>query len=190
MQTSVRNGFGKTQTALIGGLALAQGLLKLNQKRMEKQAKQSRKDLNTLMKEQVQPRLNATQATLQSGMQTAQSVLGENARKAQQNLKFLQENVQSAMGSGLQKTQGLLDKGSKQAGKALEHVSSSARDMKESMQDQYQRYQRRRQRARTMFRVGLLVGIAGALLLTPYPGSEVRQRIGEQWQKVRGYLGM
>jgi hypothetical protein len=46
-----------------------------------------------------------------------------------------------------------------------------------------ERAARRRQRRKFFFRLGLLTGLALALLYTPWPGSESRQRLADFWQE-------
>jgi uncharacterized membrane protein len=58
------------------------------------------------------------------------------------------------------------------------------------VQDQYASYQRKRQAARVLFRIGLIAGVVAALLLTPIAGSEVRARLVGQWDKYRPYFGL
>lgn len=94
-----------------------------------------------------------------------------------------------SVGSGLDATQDLLNKGTKKASKSLAKVASNAQDLKESAQDQYASYQRRRNWAKMALRWGLVFGLLAALLFTPLTGQEMRQRLANQWQQYRSYFG-
>jgi uncharacterized membrane-anchored protein YhcB (DUF1043 family) len=202
VQGGVNFGVTKTQAALLAGLALAQGLMKYNQKRTRKNLKKARKNLKSAqgtlqdtLQDTLKPRWEATQAALQTGVGVAQDTLTKSAKQAQKqaqkNLKLAQKNlksVQDTVGVSLAKTQDLLGEGSKRASKGLQQVATSALVAKEAMQEQYVSYQHKRQRARTLFRWGLVVGVVLALLYTPYSGAQVRRRLMEQWEQVRSYI--
>jgi gas vesicle protein len=57
--------------------------------------------------------------------------------------------------------------------------------MQDSMQDRIESYQRKRARAKFLFRIGLVTGLVAAFLLAPWPGSETRRQLGEYWQQVQ-----
>lgn len=191
VQSGVQSGFTKTQAVLLAGLTLAQGLMKFNQKRSKKKFKKARQtllDVQDTLQQNLKPRWNVTQAALQAGMEAAQETL---TKSAQKNLKKAQKNLQSVqeiLGTNLARTQDLLGEGSKRASRGLQQAASSAVDMKEAMREQYASYQRKRQRGRSLFRWGLIVGIVLALLYTPYPGAEVRRRLFTQWEQLRSYV--
>jgi hypothetical protein len=55
--------------------------------------------------------------------------------------------------------------------------------VQETLQGRLESYQRRRARAKALFRIGLVAGIVGALLYTPWPGAETRSRLGGYLQQ-------
>jgi len=100
--------------------------------------------------------------TVQSGLGTAQDVLNKGAKQASKSLS----------------------KGAKQASKSLKKVTDNVADVQESFQDKVESYQRKRAMAKTLFRMGVVAGLAGALLFTPWPGTETRRQLGELWQRL------
>ncbi|MBE3558462.1 MAG: YtxH domain-containing protein [Ktedonobacteraceae bacterium] len=200
MQSTVR----KASLAIAALLGLLQGQLSYNRKKRgrnwKKIRKQTQKNLRFLqgtVQDTIQPAWSKTQDAIQTGMGTAQALFTkqarsaqENLRKAQENLKAMQAALQENLSTGMTTAQTLLSRGSRQAQQNLSQAASSARDLGDTLQKQFVRYQRRRQRARTLFRWGLIAGIVVALLYTPVPGSEVRRRIAEQWQRYRSYFGL
>jgi hypothetical protein len=88
----------------------------------------------------------------------------------------------------VEKTQDVVSTSKETASKRLQRVADNAKDVKEAMQEGYASYQRKRRRKRILFRIGLLAGVAMALLYTPLAGSDVRQRIAARWQQYRSYF--
>jgi gas vesicle protein len=78
----------------------------------------------------------------------------------------------------------VLGKTSKTAGKRLKKVTENVKDVQDSLQDRIEAYQRKRARAKFLFRMGLLAGVVLALLYTPWPGSQTRQLLGAYWQQL------
>jgi hypothetical protein len=132
----------------------------------------------------------------------ADAFIQENKRKAQKNLKKAQKNMQKAQ-KNMQKAQGPLQsnvraslakaseaigKSTSQAQYGLKQATTRAKEVQESWQEQSARRQRKRKRARMVFRWGLIAGVALALLYSPIAGSEVRQRIGKGWQQSSTYF--
>ena len=148
--------------------------------------------------------LSPRQAALQTGLSVAQDVMSKNARsasknlrraqkKAQKNLSSLQGTLQESVQSSLAKTQDTLQSGlgtatdvlaktTKTASKNLKKVTSNVKDVQDSLQDRIEAYQRKRARAKFLFRMGLLAGIVLALLYTPWPGTQTRQQLAGYWQ--------
>jgi len=208
VQDGVNVGLSKTQAALIAGLGIAQGLISLNQQRTEKRLKQARKDARKTMKHEVRPRwekaqdtlssgLNTAQNTLSSGFESAQDIIAHNTKQAQKNLMRAQKNLKKSYQSmqhaavpAISHTVDAFSKGTRQAGHGFNQAVGNVTDFKDSVQGQYKHYQRKRARARTLFRFGLVTGVILALLYAPYPGSEVRERIVAQWRKYRSSFGL
>src|SRR5437763_951799 len=137
------------------------------------------------------------QDALLLGLGVAQEVFEKSAKNTRKSLKRTQKQlgdvqdvVQDSVQSGLSKTQEVLGKGTKQASKSLMQATGNVMDMRDSLQDQYASYIRKRQRARMLFRWGLLTGIVLALLFTPIPGSQVRQRLAQQWERFQTSMNM
>jgi hypothetical protein len=208
VQDRVKAGLRGTQGLLAIMAGILGALLQRNAQKAQKDWHKTQKRISP-MQEEIQDRvtngLGKTQKTMQVGLTAAQQVYAKNAKKAQENLKKAQKNMHAMQESlqtsvipavatgvavGLAKTQDVLHKGSEKANQGLQQVAGSARGVKESMQDQYTHYQQKRQRARSLFRWGIIAGIALALMFTPLTGSEVRQRLAEQWQRYRSYIGL
>ena len=113
----------------------------------------------------------------------------ENQRKAQRKLKQAQASVLKTATPIAEKTQDVVVTSTKKASQSLQKAADNAKDAKESLQDWYAHYQQKRRRNRMLFRIGLLAGVAVALFYTPLAGSDVRQRITQQWQHYRSYFG-
>lgn len=175
---------------LSAGLALVDGWLKYRQQLASERLKQVSKSqamvqdvVQDAVQENVMPAWKTAQTTLATGLSTAQDTLGKRARKVQKNLQDLQSSVQDSVGSGWSRTQDVVGKSTKQASEGLAQVASSAKDVTETVLDKYEQFQERRQRARTLFRWGLVIGVALAFLYTPQTGAEVRHRINQQWEQ-------
>ena len=128
---------------------------------------------------------------LQNNMQKAQ----ENLEKAQKNMQKMQGPLQKKVRSGLAKTTDVFGKTTDVFGKttskatdSLKLATTRAKEMQDAWQEQSVQRQRRRKRAKMVFRWGLLFGVALALLYSPIAGSEVRQRIGKGWQESSTYF--
>ncbi|HZO70707.1 MAG TPA: YtxH domain-containing protein [Ktedonobacteraceae bacterium] len=218
VQDSVKPVINKTQAAFLAGLGLAQGLLAYNQKKSRKDMKWARKNMKRKQKQlqnlqsNVQENLGSgwtkALATLQAGFGLAQDITEKNKRdasknlkeaqkKAQKNLKetqkTMQKNLKEAQGnleSGWNKTQRMFSKRSQSVSKPISQATATAKDMRDTAQKQLARYKRRRRRARTIFRLGLVLGAILALLYTPFPGSEIRRRIASQVERYRANTAM
>jgi len=121
---------------------------------------------------------------------TAPNVAQNTYANAKDFVQTTYENVKDVAQTALGNAQGSVQSRAKKASQGIAQVTSGAQDLRDSVQDRYASYQRRRQRARTLFRWGLVIGIVLALLYTPVPGEEVRRRIGEQWEQYKGYMGL
>ena len=121
---------------------------------------------------------------LQKNMQKAQN----NLEKAQKNMQKMQGPLQKNVRSGLAKTTDVFGKTTSKATDSLKLAMTRAKDLQDSWQEQSVQRQRRRKRAKMVFRWGLLFGVALALLYSPIAGSEVRQRIGKGWQESSTYF--
>ena len=202
VQHNVRPVISKTQAAFLAGLGLAQGLLAYNQKKSRKDMKLARKNMK---KRQRQLQANIREnlgsgwmkavAMLQAGLGLAQIITEKNKRDVSKNIKQAQKQarknlkeMQGNLGSGWGKTQRILGRRAKSVSKPISQATESAKDMRDIAQKKLARYKRRRRRARTIFRVGLLVGVVLALLYAPFPGSEMRHRIASQVEQYRAKL--
>jgi len=179
------------------------------QKQANRNLKKARKNLASLqetVQSSVKPGLLKTQDTLQTSLGLAQDVMGKNVKsasknlkkaqkKAQKNLSSLQDTLQESVQTGLPKAQDILQTGlgtatdvlgktTKTAGESLKKVTENVKDVQDSLQDRIESYQRKRARAKFLFRMGLLAGIVLALLYTPWPGSQTRQQLGAYWQQL------
>jgi hypothetical protein len=214
---TVKSNLNKTQAIITAGTAAAAAaagsILHDNLKDSNKKAQEAQKNLKhtqnvaqvsaskslSRAKDVLQTGISYAQDALSTSTDYAQSTTGyaqkiwkKNAKEASKNLKKAQKNLhnlQDTVSPKIAHTQEALSKGAVQATKNIQHVASSAKDKSEALQEQYAQHQRQRQRAKTLFRIGLVAGILATLLYTPIEGSEVRQRIGEQWNRYRGYLG-
>src|SRR2546430_4153225 len=123
-------------------------------------------------------------AFIQKNMHKAQ----KNLKKAQKNLQKMQGPLQSNVRSGLAKTSEVIGKGTSKTQYGLKLATTRAQEMQESWQEQSARRQRKRKRAKMLFRGGVIAGVALAVLYSPIAGSEVRQRIGKGWQQSYAYF--
>jgi gas vesicle protein len=209
---TLQSGLSKTQDLLNTGLDVAQGQLKLGKKQSGKSLDKAQKSLNKAQKkmgrvqdrtqDKVQSALPVAQDLIGAGLGAAQVVMGRNVKRANKNLKKAQKNLKNIQGtvgesvqSGLSVAQDVLDKGTKQASKSLKKgtrqaskslvkVTKNVKDVQGSFQDRLESYQRKRARAKALFRIGLIAGVVGALLFTPWPGAETRRQLGEYWQRL------
>jgi len=130
-------------------------------------------------------------AFIQKNMHRAQKNLKKaqkNLQKAQKNLQKMQGPLQSNIRSGLAKTSEVIGKGTSKTQYGLKLATTRVQEMQESWQEQSARRQRKRKRAKMLFRGGVIAGVALALLYSPIAGSEVRQRIGKRWQQSYAYF--
>lgn len=129
------------------------------------------------------------------GAAIAVTFVQENMRKTQKNLKKAQKNLQKMQGplqsnvkSGLAKTSDVFGKGTSQARYGLKQASTRAKGLQDVWQEQSTKRQLRRKRAKTVFRWGLILGVALALLYSPIAGSEMRQRISKGCQQSYAFF--
>ncbi|HET8910050.1 MAG TPA: hypothetical protein VFN23_01215, partial [Ktedonobacteraceae bacterium] len=127
---------------------------------------------------------------VQSGFETTQDVVSKNAKmlrkqakKAQKQFVPLIADAADSVQSGLETTQKTVSKNAKKAGKTLKSAADNIKDTQESVQDQLEKYSRRRKRNRFLFRVGLVGGVVVALLYAPQTGAEVRQKLMDLWNQ-------
>jgi len=92
--------------------------------------------------------------------------------------------TQDTLQSGLGTATDVLGKTTKTAGKSLKKVTENVKDVQDALQDRIEAYQRKRARAKFLFRMGLLAGVVLTLLYTPWPGSQTRQLLGAYWQQL------
>lgn len=207
VQHNVKPVISKTQAAFLAGLGLAQGLIAYNQKKSRKDIKWARKNMKKKQKQLQTLQSNIREnlgsgwlkalAMMQAGLGLAQIIAEKNKRDVSKNIKQAQKKarknlkeVQGNLGSGWDKTQRIFGQSAKSVGKPLSQATESAKDMRDVAQKKLARYKRRRRRARTIFRVGLLVGVILALLYAPFPGSEMRQRIASRVEQYRAKLAI
>ncbi len=91
---------------------------------------------------------------------------------------------------GKSATQDAVDKASKKANASLAAAKSNVQDKLDDAQTARERKARRKANAQGLFRFGLIVGLVIALLYTPTPGAQIRQQLGQQFNKYRGQLGL
>jgi len=201
---TVQSGLSKTQDLLYTGLDVAQEQLKRGKKQSRRSLNKAQKRLNKAQKkigrlqqsaqDKVQSTLPVTRGLIGAALGIAQVLLGRNLRRGKKNLKNIQGTVGESVQSGLSVAQDVLDKrtkqaskslrkGTKQASKSLKKVTENVKDVQETLQGRLESYQRRRARAKALFRIGLVAGIVAALLYTPWPGAETRSRLGGYLQQ-------
>lgn len=197
-----RRGLRKVQIVTTVGGALLQGWRLYNKQRATNQTQHMQQNVQ----KKLEPVWSKMQAVLLEGCEAAQEKLEKQAKNASKQLKkarkdvqhmqkVVRKNVKSGLSSiqeGLESrwsaTQGTLEKGSHQVQKGLIQPGANARDARETARKRYKHAQRKRARARKMFRRGVVIGIVLAFLFTPVPGSEVRRRLMSFWQECRQRL--
>jgi hypothetical protein len=205
VQDTVQSGVSKAQQALLLRVGARQGLLKGQQKRttknLKKVQKKGQKNLKNIQAT-LRSGVSKTLEVLQMGLGVAQEVLEQNMKRANKNLRktrktlknlqgTLQDNMQSGLSqtqdvllTGVGTTQDVLGKSAQGAAKGLKKAQENLEDTRASFQTQMKRRASRRRRAKTIFRLGLLSGIVLALFYAPWPGSETRRRLVENWQRL------
>jgi hypothetical protein len=159
----------------------------------------SAKDTIQLAYAQVDKRMklgwDKTLTWLTIGTGIANTLLQKNMQKAQKNLAKAQKKVQKVQGplqsnvkSSLVKTSDMIGKSTSKATDSLKQATTKAKEMQEAWQEQSAKRQRRRKRAKTVFRWGLISGVTLALLYSPMAGSEARQRLSKGWQQSYTYF--
>lgn len=206
VQEGLQSGASKTRETLLVGLGATQGLLKdwrrqkrtaKNLARAQKKAQRNLKKVQRTVQKSLQSGVSTTQDALQTGLEMAQVALEQNVKRVNKNLKKAQKNLnknlknlrgplQENLQTGLSRTQDVLGKNAKRATKNLKKAQENLKDTRDTLQTQLVRRARRRRRARTIFRLGLLTGIVLVLLYTPWPGSETRNRIKQSLQSLQG----
>jgi hypothetical protein len=206
VQEGLQSGASKTRETLLVGLGATQGLLKdwrrqkrtaKNLARAQKKAQRNLKKVQRTVQKSLQSGVSTTQDALQTGLGVAQVALERNVKRVNKNLKKAQKNLnknlknlqgplQENLQTGLSMTQDVLGKNAKRATKNLKKAQENLKDKRDTLQTQLVRRARRRRRARTIFRLGLLTGIVLVLLYTPWPGSETRNRIMQSLQSLQG----
>jgi hypothetical protein len=137
---------------------------------------------------------------------TIAALFYDKQRKAQERMKKAQvallktatpivERTQDAVATSakrasqsVQQAQDVVATNAKRASQSVQQAAENAKEVTEALQNRYARYQRKRRRNRIIFRIGLLTGVALALCYTPIAGSDMRQRIVQQWQHYRSYF--
>ncbi len=201
VQEGLQSGASKTRETLLVGLGATQGLLKdwrrqkrtaKNLARAQKKAQKNLKKVQRTVQKSLQSGVSTTQDALQTGLGVAQVALERNVKRVNKNLKKAQKNLnknlknlqgplQENLQTGLSRTQDVLSTNAKRATKNLKKAQENLKDKRDTLQTQLIRRARRRRRARTIFRLGLLTGIVLVLLYTPWPGSETRNRIMQSY---------
>jgi len=202
VQEGLQSGASKIRETLLVGLGATQGLLKdwrrqkrtaKNLARAQKKAQKNLKKVQRTVQKSLQSGVSTTQDALQTGLGVAQVALERNVKRVNKNLKKAQKNLnknlknlqgplQENLQTGLSRTQDVLSTNAKRATKNLKKAQENLKDKRDTLQTQLVRRARRRRRARTIFRLGLLTGIVLVLLYTPWPGSETRNRIMQSLQ--------
>jgi hypothetical protein len=132
--------------------------------------------------------LDVTQDLFKGQQKRSAKKVKKAQKKASKNVKNLQGAVQSGLSqtqdmllAGLSTTQDAIDKNTKLASKSLKKAQKNITGTRNSLQKTLEKRARRRQRARTIFRLGILSGFVLVLLYTPWPGSEIRRQLLELW---------
>jgi gas vesicle protein len=99
------------------------------------------------------------------GLSMTQDVLQSSLSAAQD---VLEKNVKSAQKD--------LKKSVKSAQKNLKKVGESVQDVQDTVSHSASKF---------FFRLGLVTGLVAILLYTPWPGSEIRQKLADRWQQLR-----
>jgi ElaB/YqjD/DUF883 family membrane-anchored ribosome-binding protein len=192
--STLQASLAKTKDLLSTGYDVAQEQLKRGKKQTEKGLKKAQKNMGSAqdtIQDKVQLALPLAQGLVGAGLGLAQVVMDRNLKranknleKAQRNLKRVQGSVQDSVQSSFGAAQDVLSKGTQKAGESLTKVTDNVKDLQDSFQSRLELYQRRRARAKMLFRVGLVSGVVLALLFTPWPGSETRRQLGETGQQL------
>ena len=89
--------------------------------------------------------------------------------------------TQDVLLEGLDVTQELLKDQQKRSAKKFKRAQKNFQDTRNSMQSSLEKRSRRRQRAKFVFRLGLLSGLVLVVLYSPWSGQEIRSRLVEVW---------
>jgi hypothetical protein len=152
----------KALDLLVTGVSIIIVWFYQTQRRTQKKLKQARASLQ----KKATPIVEKTQNVVVTGTKNASNTLQKAAANAKDTVVT----------------------GTKNASNSLQKAAANAKDTKESLQDWYAHYQRKRRRNRTLFRIGLLSGLVLALFSAPRAGSDVRQYIAQRWQQYRSYF--
>ena len=133
---------------------------------------------------------NKQAAQASAGLAKAQQKLGKAWGGVQDTLGGVQDTLQDNVQTSTAKFSKTLDKGTKKATKNLTKATTNIKGMRDNAQDRYEHHLRKQQRARSMFRWGLVIGVVLALLYTPKPGVEMRAQLATWWQHYRTRLGL
>jgi hypothetical protein len=113
------------------------------------------------------------------------ALLYEMRHKTQKKLRQAQISLAKTTTPIVEKTRDAVVTSTKKAGKGLQKTADNTKEARASLQDWYANYRRRHRRSRALFRIGLLAGVVLAFFYTPITGSDIRQRIAEQWRRYR-----
>jgi hypothetical protein len=116
------------------------------------------------------------------------AILYKKRRQTQKRLQRTQKKIMVLTTPIVKKTRKAVRVNTQKATQGLQQATSTAKDFTEFVLDQYDHFQKKRQRGRALFRIGLMAGVILALLYTPLSGVEIRQWLKTQWQQCRGYL--
>ncbi len=188
-----RSGLQKAQIGITVGSTLLQSLLHYN----ERKARQNQRKvihqahhLRNALQDTLRPAWSKTEDVIQGGLETTQDALQKsmkNARerltKAQKNLERLEKASRERLESGWSAVQDRVEEGSQQMRGMLTRAGSNAKGSRQTAQKRHKHS--RRKRSRALFRLGLVIGLALALLYTPFTGAEARQRVRLFWEQAR-----
>jgi len=188
-----QSGLQKVQIAITVGSALLQSLLHSQERTARKSrrgATRQARHFRNAVQDTFQPTWSKTQDVIGEGLETTEVTLQKrvkrarkNLRKTQKNLKHLQKAAQENLESGWSAARDKWEEGSQQVSRNLTKVGSNAQGASKTIQKRYRHSQRKRARARALFRWGLVIGFVLALLYTPITGAEIRHRIILFWKK-------
>lgn len=147
------------------------------------------------MQKSIKQGWDKTRAWLAVGAAIAATFAQKNMRKAQEKLEDVQKNMQkmqdplqSNVRSSLTKISNVIGQNTTRAVSSIQQTTTRAKELQNSWLEQSAQRQRKRKRAKMVFRWGLIFGVALALLYSPIAGSEMRQRIGKGWQQSSAFF--
>jgi ribosomal protein L9 len=158
---------------------LAQNTYSNVQNKIKSALQKNRSDLSNAHAQNGKAHRAKTQNTISQSAEQAQKNLAKTFSRVKHFAAYGTENIPVA------ETLDQAQESVRQVQKKLQKGTGSTifSQKREPGQDTHMQHQRQRQRARTLFRIGILTGIVITLAFTPISGKQVRRNIKEQWQK-------